>query len=169
MDVRFDNDKRVIENPQTRIYSPTKTGVSTPALEDSAMPVRPQPQKDAPAAKGKTRARLELTAMSKVLLILSVFLIALTALLGLSGAAQYAQIVSDTNNVKAEIASEEEKISQLKNDQNAMNRFSAIYEICQSYGMTMNWVNDALLDSVSPAATSSASPALTTPDPNNGD
>ena len=82
MDVSFDKNPKTIHNPQTRIFSPTQTGTPTPVLEDASMPVRPQPSREAQTAK-KVRTVVRLTTSSKILILLSVFAIAATALFAL--------------------------------------------------------------------------------------
>ena len=169
MDVRFDKKPHKISNPQTRIYSPTQTGEPTPVLEDASMPIRPQPPKEERVEKN-VRTEIRLTASSKVLILLAVFVIAATALFALFGAAQYARVISDTSSVNSEIESYNEQISQLKKSQSSMNDFATINEVCRSRGMTMNWYRgdaDAPVSSASPDAseTPETTPAAETPDP----
>ena len=156
MDVSFDKNPRKIHNPQTRIFSPTQTGTPTPVLEDASMPVRPQPSGEERAEK-KVRTVVRLSTSSKVLILLSVFAIAATALLALFGSAEYAKIISDTATVNSEIETYNEQISQLRKSQSSMNDFATINEICRKRGMTMNWYRG---DSVN---TASATEAATTP------
>ena len=138
MDVSFDKNPRRIHNPQTRIFSPTQTGTPTPVLEDASMPVRPQPAKEERTAR-KVRTIVRLTTSSKVLILLSVFAIAATALFALFGSAEYARIISETASVNSEIETYNEQISQLKKSQSSMNDFATINEVCRKRGMTMNW------------------------------
>ena len=167
MDVSFDRDPRKIHNPQTRIFSPTQTGTPAPVLEDASMPVRPQPTKEERTAK-KTRMIVRLSTSSKVLILLSVFAIAATALLALFGSAEYARIVSDTATVNSEIETYNEQISQIRKSQSSMNDFATINEICRNRGMTMNWdrgdsasgapVSSPVSGSAAPQATPAATP-----------
>ena len=138
MEVQFDRNRRRINNPQTRIFSPTQTGTPTPVLEDASMPVRPQPRAET-KQKSKVKTVLRITTASKVLILLSVFTIAATALVALFGAAEYAKIISDTASVRSEIDTYNEQISQLRKSQSSMNDFATINEVCRSRGMTMNW------------------------------
>ncbi len=163
MDVSFDKNPRRIHNPQTRIFSPTQTGTPTPVLEDASMPVRPQPVKEERAAK-KVRTVVRLTTSSKVLILLSVFAIAATALFALFGSAEYARIISETATVNSEIETYNEQISQIRKSQSSMNDFATINEICRNRGMTMNWYRGDAAGS-SPAATAPAATAPSTPTP----
>ena len=138
MDVRFDKKPHKISNPQTRIYSPTQTGDPTPVLEDTSMPIRPQPRKEA-RVETNVRTEIRLSTSSKVLILLAVFVIAATALFALFGAAQYARVISETGAVNTEIETYNEQISQLRKSQSSMNDFATINEVCRSRGMTMNW------------------------------
>ena len=165
MDVSFDKDPKKIRNPQTRIFSPTQTGNPTPVLEDASMPVRPQPSREERTAK-KVKTVVRLSTSSKVLILLSVFAIAATALFALFGAAEYARIISETATVNSEIESYNEQISQLRKSQSSMNDFATINEICRERGMTMNWYRGSGTDV--PAGTSAAptQSAPVTPQPN---
>ena len=163
MDVSFDKNPRRIHNPQTRIFSPTQTGTPTPVLEDASMPVRPQPVKEERTAK-KVRTVVRLTTSSKVLILLSVFAIAATALFALFGSAEYARIISETATVNSEIETYNEQISQIRKSQSSMNDFATINEICRNRGMTMNWYRGDAAGS-SPAATAPAATAPSTPTP----
>ena len=165
MDVSFDKDPKKIRNPQTRIFSPTQTGNPTPVLEDASMPVRPQPSREERTAK-KVKNVVRLSTSSKVLILLSVFAIAATALFALFGAAEYARIISETATVNSEIESYNEQISQLRKSQSSMNDFATINEICRERGMTMNWYRGSGTDV--PAGTSAAptQSAPVTPQPN---
>ena len=145
MDVRFDDDLKKSGSAKTRIYSPTKTGEPSPVLEDISMPIRPQPQRN-PRKKRSVRTEVRLTAMSKILILLSVFVIAATALFALFGAADYARIISDTASVNKEIESYTQQISQLKKTQSSMNDFATINEVCRRLGMTMNWYKGSTAD-----------------------
>ena len=168
MDVRFDKKPHQVKNPQTRIYSPTQTGEPTPVLEDASMPIRPQPQKEE-RVKKNVRTEIRLSASSKVLILLAVFVIAATALLGLFGAAEYARVISETGTVNSEIDSYNEQISQLRKSQSSMNDFATINEVCRSRGMTMNWYrgeNELPAASASPDSSQATdTPAPETPAP----
>lgn len=142
MDVQFDDELKKVGSAKTRIYSPTKTGTLTPVLEDTSMPIRPQPTKEA-RKKRSVRTEVRLTTMSKILILLSVFAIAATALFALFGAADYARIVSDTSAVNKEIESYNQQISQLRKTQSANNDFQSINKACSSRGMTMNWYQES--------------------------
>ena len=138
MDVQFDEDRQKTGSAKTRIYSPKNAGVLTPVLEDASMPIRPQPTRTA-QKKRSVRTEVRLTTAGKVLILLSVFVIAATALIGLFGAAEYARIISNTASVNSEIESYNDQISQLRKSQSSMNDFATINDVCRKLGMTMNW------------------------------
>ena len=94
-------------------------------------------------------------------------MIAATALFGLFGAAEYAQIVSDTASVDKEIASYNDQISQLKKTQSSMNDFATINDVCRRLGMTMNWYKGAMggTDTNVPQTFTPDTPAPRTPEP----
>lgn len=158
MDVRFDDDRSKAGSAKTRLYSPNKTGVPTPILEDSTMPIRPQPSREVRKKRRETRV-LRLTTASKVLILLSVFVIAATALFALFGAAEYAKIISNTASVNKEIDSYNDQISQIRKTQSSMNDFATINEVCRGLGMTMNWYKGT----TSTGATDTAAPSTFTP------
>ena len=164
MDVQFDDDQKVVGSAKTRIYSPTKTGTLTPVLEDASMPIRPQPSREA-RKKSNVRTEVRLTTLSKVLMLLSVFVIAATALFALFGAADYARIISNTASVNSEIESYKQQISQLQKTQSSMNDFSTINEVCRRLGMTMNWYKGSSLESVPDTSTAGTSSAPVTGEP----
>ena len=165
MEVQFDKNRRRIQNPQTRIFSPTQKGAPTPVLEDASMPVRPQPRAEV-QRKDNVKTVFRVTTLSKVLILLSVFTIAATALFALFGSAEYARIISDTASVNSEIESYNEQISQLKKTQSSMNDFATINEVCRSRGMTMNWYKGESAQDAAPSETAATeTPAPSTPAP----
>ncbi len=131
------------------------------------MPIRPQPTRTA-RKKRSVRTEVRLTTMSKVLILLSVFVIAATALFALFGAADYSRIISDTATVNKEIESYNQQISQLKKTQSSMNDFATINEVCRRLGMTMNWYKGATETTTTggsePSAQPSTAPQTFTPD-----
>ena len=166
MDVRFDDDPTKAGSAKTRLYSPTKTGAPTPILEDPTMPIRPQPTREIRRKHGETR-ELRLTTASKILILLSVFVIAATALFALFGAAEYAKIISSTASVNKEIDSYNDQISQIRKTQSSMNDFATINEVCRGLGMTMNWYKGTSggTDSAVPASTFAPDQPTSTPAP----
>jgi len=163
MDVRFNEERKNGSGAKTRIYSPTQTGNPTPVLEDSSMPIRPQPTRE-PRKKRAVRTEVRLTSASKILILLSVFVIAATALFALFGAADYARIVSNTNDVNKEIDTLNEQISQLKKTQSSMNDFATINDVCRTLGMTMNWYRGSGSDAVpNTSAPESSAPETVAP------
>lgn len=164
MDVQFNDDLPKPGSAKTRIYSPNKSGSPTPVLEDASMPIRPQPTREPIKKKANVRTEVRLTSASKVLILLSVFVIAATALFALFGAADYARIVSDTAAVNKEIDSYNEQISQIKKSQSSMNDFATINEVCRRLGMTMNWYK-ANLDTAIGVPSNAPTQAPSTPAP----
>ncbi len=167
MDVRFDEDRQKSTAAKTRLYSPTKTGDPTPILEDPAMPIRPQPSRET-TGKRRIKKELRLTPTSKVLILLSIFAIAATALFGLSGAAEYAKIISDTAAVNKEIDNYTDQISQIRKTQSSMNDFATINEVCRGLGMTMSWYKGSgtvPTDTSAPQTFTPDTPAPVTPNP----
>lgn len=164
MDVSFDRNERKIRNPQTRIFSPTNAGTPAPALEDATMPVRPQPSRET-AANKRVRTVVRLTTSSKILILLSVFVIAATALFSLFGAAEYARIISETASVNSEIDTYNEQISQLRKSQSSMNDFATINEVCRERGMTMNWYRGEATGTAPAATQQPTTGAVSTPEP----
>ncbi len=168
MDVQFNEDQSKSGSAKTRIYSPTKSGKPTPVLEDASMPIRPQPTRQPVKKKKNVRTEVRLTSASKILILLSVFVIAATALFALFGAADYARIISDTAAVNKEIDSYNDQISQIRKTQSSMNDFATINEVCRGLGMTMNWYRGSGSDtafSTQPSATAPATRAPETPAP----
>lgn len=165
MDVRFNDERQRSGGAKTRIYSPTQTGNPTPVLEDSSMPIRPQPTRQPRKKKRAVRTEVRLTTASKILILLSVFVIAATALFALFGAADYARIISNTNAVNKEIDALNEQISQLEKMKSSMNDFATINDVCRTLGMTMNWYRGSDTDAV-PGTTAPETGAPATPAPN---
>ena len=166
MDVQFDEDRQKATSAKTRLYSPSKTGDPTPILEDPSMPIRPQPTRET-RKRSAAKKEVRFSPMSKVLILLSIFVIAATALFGLFGAAEYAKIISDTASVNKEIENYNDQISQLKKTQSSMNDFATINEVCRRLGMTMNWYKGSTAYSDTNALQTFApdTPAPTAPNP----
>ena len=132
------------------------------------MPIRPQPTRHPVKKKKNVRTEVRLTSASKILILLSVFVIAATALFALFGAADYARIISDTAAVNKEIDTYNDQISQIRKTQSSMNDFATINEVCRRLGMTMNWYRGSGSDtafSTQPSATAPATRAPETPAP----
>lgn len=67
------------------------------------------------------------------------FLMAGTAIIGLSGSATLTAISSDIAEVESDITTYEENISQLKKEQNALNDYNSINDVNRGAGRTMIW------------------------------
>lgn len=138
MEVKFDNGKHKIANPTTQVYRPTRHGKRRIVSEDTPIPVRTRPT-DEPRAVSLLRSEVRLSDMSKIMVLISVFLIALTALISLFGAAEYAKITSEIATVDSDIENYKQQISQVKKTQSSMNDYRSIYDACVERGMQMVW------------------------------
>lgn len=130
MEIRFRQEKRKKERvPETRMYDPTKGG-QTPVQahrtsDDSALPI--------------PRGGVRLSDLSKFMILIAVFLVALTALISLFGAAEYAEIISSIAAVESDIETYEQQISQVRKTQSSMNDYRSINDACLDRGMQMIW------------------------------
>ena len=138
MDVKFEHGKHKISNPTTQVYRPTRRGKERLVSEDTPIPVRTRPD-DEPRQVSLLRSEVRLSDMSKIMVLISVFLIALTALISLFGAAEYAKITSEIASVEKDIETYEQQISQVKKTQSSMNDYRSIYDACVERGMQMVW------------------------------
>ena len=91
------------------------------------------------AREARMQSELRFSTLSKVMILVSVFLVALTALLSLFGAAEYAQISTDIATIDADIESYQQMISQVKKTQSSMNDYASITDACLDRGMQMIW------------------------------
>lgn len=133
-----DNEKR--RAASTRVWAPTRQDKFELLEADTpqAQIVKPQPtEEDARPTVVKRRAPLPMT--SRILLIASLFLIAGTAILGLSGSASISAVYSEIAKVDNEITTYQENISQLKKEQNALNDYTSINDVNRRAGRTMIW------------------------------
>ena len=136
MNFRFREDKRKNERiPETRMYDPTVKGAETP------VPLRSHRESDDEALP-IPRGGLRFSDLSKLMILIAVFLIAMTALVSLFGAAEYAQIVSDIASIESDIETYEQQISQVKKTQGSMNDYASINDACLDRGMQMIWEPD---------------------------
>lgn len=141
MEVRFDNGKQKIRNPETRVYSPTGRGASRTFLdEDAPLAVRPRPDQSEQVSVARSVVRL--SVLSKLLILLSVFLIALTALIALFGSAEYARITSEIGAVESDIETYRQQLSQVRKTQSSMNDYSSINDACLNRNMQLIWEPD---------------------------
>ena len=69
----------------------------------------------------------------------TVFLIAGTAILAISGSAQIAKIYTEIHSLDSEISSYKEKISLLRKEQSTLNDYTTINEANQNVGRVMSW------------------------------
>ena len=144
MEVSFDTEKHNGAGaPVTRIYAPShRTGPDVRMIEEVAerLPVYPQPrEKDIEEEQMVEVERPKVPILSRILLIMAVFLIAATAILAISGSAQIAKIYTEIHTLESDISSYKEKISLLRKEQSTMNDYATINEANQSVGRIMSW------------------------------
>lgn len=142
MEVSFDTEKRGANAPATWIYAPThKSAVELKVMSEEGTAVRPQPKAEA-AEKVRAQAapkKDKQEALSRVLLLLTVFLIAATAILAIDGSARVAKIYTQINSLQEEIESYENQISLLQKEQSSLNDYTTINEANREAGRIMNW------------------------------
>lgn len=143
MEVSFDTEKRGNHAPSTRIYAPThKSEVELKVMSEEGTAVRPQPKAEA-AQKAREQAAApkvdRAAVLSKFLLLLTVFMIAATAILAIDGSAKVAKIYTEIYELQDEIESYENQISLLEKEQSSLNDYTTINQANQDAGRTMNW------------------------------
>jgi len=144
MEVSFDTEKHNGTGaPVTRLYSPARrNGPEVRMVEEAAenLPVYPQPrEKDIEAEESVEIRRPRVPIYSRILMILSVFLIAATAILAISGSAQIAKIYTEIHTLEKDIADYKEDISLLRKEQSTLNDYATINEANQNVGRVMSW------------------------------
>ena len=142
MEVSFDTEKRGANAPATRIYAPThKSAVELKVMSEEGTAVRPQPKAEAEKVRAQATApkKDKQEALSRVLLLLTVFLIAATAILAIDGSARVAKIHTQINSLQEEIESYENQISLLQKEQSSLNDYTTINEANREAGRIMNW------------------------------
>ena len=144
MEVSFDMEKHTGTGaPVTRIYAPShRNGPEMRVVEEVAesLPVYPQPrEKDLEEEQAVEVEKPKVPIYSRILMILSVFLIAGTAILAISGSAQIAKIYTDIHTLESDISSYKEKISLLRKEQSTLNDYTTINEANQNVGRIMSW------------------------------
>lgn len=135
---QHDTEKR--KTASTRVWAPTKQDKFELLQNDTpqAQIVKPQPtEQDAVPTVVKRREPLPMS--SRVLIILSLFMVAGTAILGLSGSAEISAVYSEISSIDNEVTTYEENISQLKKEQNALNDYNSINDVNRRAGRTMIW------------------------------
>ena len=144
MEVSFDTEKQNgAVAPVTRIYAPShRNGPEVRMIEEVAesLPVYPQPrEKEIEEEEAVEIRQPRVPIYSRILLILSVFLIAATAILAISGSAQIAKIYTEIHSLEDDIATYKENISLLRKQQSTLNDYATINEANQSVGRVMSW------------------------------
>lgn len=141
MEVQFDNDKRGVNTPKTRIYAPTHRNVTVVQLEEDDAPIPvvvPQPDvSDETAPQKAEKAPWPISSI--ILLLLAMFVVAGTALFALKGSADITKVYSQISEINDQISSYNEQISQAVNDQGALNDYTSINRANIEAGRTMNW------------------------------
>lgn len=143
MEVSFDTEKRGNHAPSTRIYAPThKSEVELKVMSEEGTAVRPQPKAEE-AEKARAQAAApkvdRAVILSRLLILLTVFVIAATAILAIDGNAKVAKIYTEIYELQDEIASYENQISLLQKQQSSLNDYATINQANQEAGRTMNW------------------------------
>ena len=144
MEVSFDTEKHNGTGaPVTRIYAPShRNGPEIRRIEEAAenLPVYPQPrEKDLEEQQAVEVEKPKVPVISRILLILAVFLIAATAIMTISGSAQIAKIYTEIHTLESDISSYKEKISLLRKEQSTLNDYTTINEANQNVGRVMSW------------------------------
>lgn len=148
MEVSFDTEKRqdgsgAYKAPSTRIYAPTHKSASEKPLAVTMAAAEDTIVKPQPAVKKEETLPLPqkegIPVVSRVLLILAIFLIAGTAILAINGNAKVAKIYTEIYDIENEITSYEEEISLLKKEQSSLNDYTTINEANQEVGRVMSW------------------------------
>lgn len=143
MEISFDDEKRSInKNVQTRIWAPTHKNDELIVLDEgSPLPtVRPQPGSEsvsepAPAAPRHDRSLL----LSRILILLSVFMMAATAIFALRGNVELTDVYRQINTLDDDIAAYKEDISQIIKQQSAYDDYGAINETNLGAGRVRVW------------------------------
>ncbi len=139
MEIRFDNEQHHGNGSETRIYDPTgRKSAPLTAVDRRAVPIADETELDVRVP----RSELRFSDSSKIMILISVFLIALTALISLFGASEYARISTEIETVKADIQTYEQQISQVRKTQSSMNDYASITDACLDRGMQMIWEPD---------------------------
>ena len=139
MEIRFeDGGRQKTRAPEMRMYDPTERGQNG---DNTPVPVRLHNETD-DVALPIPRGGIRFSDFSKIMILIAVFLIALTALISLFGAAEYAQITTDIASVQSDIETYEQQISQVKKTQSSMNDYSSINDACLDLGMQQIWEPD---------------------------
>ncbi|HPF53944.1 MAG TPA: hypothetical protein P5116_06960 [Eubacteriales bacterium] len=143
MDIQFDRSKHKRgDDRQTRIYNPGKAEpIVNVDFDDQQLPlVRPQPTGKQTVVKPVEREHSRSEFMSRLLIILSVFLMAGTALLALWGNVELTDIYSSINDIQEDIDSTKEDISLLKKQQSQYDDYNSINETNIESGRTRLWI-----------------------------
>ena len=129
MERPYGSEKTKMTASGMRLYRPTQPTSSKEVKRNRRRAAR----------EARMQSELRFSTPSKVMILVSVFLVALTALLSLFGAAEYAQISTDIATIDADIESYQQMISQVKKTQSSMNDYASITDACLDRGMQMIW------------------------------
>lgn len=144
MPVSFDTDKKTGKRVTTRLYAPNrKTAAQLQVSSDGGTAVHPQPRPEETAREIRTQAAAPekdgKATLSRILLLLAVFLIAATAILAIDGNAKVTKIYTQIYELEDQIEEYENKISLLQKEQSSMNDYATINEANREAGRVMNW------------------------------
>lgn len=148
MDVSLDNRPRGNKTPQTCIYAPSDKSSSEIRLQaEDDTPLRPQPlrfnadanEPEEEAAQIEKPKKDRPPVLSYVLLVVSVFIIAATAILAINGNATVAKVYSKIYVLDDEIKDYQEKISMLRKEQSSLNDYNTISNANRNAGRIMTW------------------------------
>ena len=129
MERPYGSEKTKMTASGMRLYRPTQPTSSKEVKRNRRRAAR----------EARMQSELRFSTLSKVMILVSVFRVALTALLSLFGAAEYAQISTDIATIDADIESYQQMISQVKKTQSSMNDYASITDACLDRGMQMIW------------------------------
>ena len=134
MEYPFGSGKRKSAASEMRQYNPAEQTASKKTRSALWLP-----------ASAKPRSQIRFSTVSKIMILVSVFLVALTALISLFGAAEYARIMAEIAAIESDIETYEQQISQVKKTQSSMNDYASITDACLDRGMQMIWEPDSTI------------------------
>ena len=141
MEIKFNSGKNESIGPATRTYNPASRKNRRYGEGDFPVPVRMESDRD--EAVSFLRSEIRFSDFSKILILISVFMVALTALISLFGAAEYAEITSQISIIESDIENYQQQISQVRKTQSSMNDYRSINDACLDRGMQMIWEPDS--------------------------
>ena len=116
---------------KTRLFAPTESQTDAPVPMNSEPLLAPAPIK-------RQRGR-GMTAQSRILLILAVFITAAMCVVGLRGSAEISSIYIKIGEMENAIAKYTEDLSQIIKEQSALHGYNAIYDANRAAGRVLFW------------------------------